>query len=38
MEVQRVELIMCKLDEVAEKRSTVKVMLCLERTAEITYI
>jgi hypothetical protein len=38
MKMQRVELIMCKLDNAAEERCTVEVMLCLERTAEITYI
>ena len=38
MKVKRVELIMCRLDNAAEERCTVEVMLCLERTAEITYI
>jgi hypothetical protein len=38
VKVQRVELIVCKLDNAVEEGCTVEVMLCLERTAEITYI
>ena len=31
-------MVMCKLDNAAEKRCTVEVVLCLERAAEVTYI
>ena len=38
MKVKRVELIMSELDNAAEERCTVEVMLFLERAAKITYV
>ena len=38
VKVQGVQLVMCKLDNAVEEGCTVEVMLCLERTTEITYV
>ena len=38
VKVQRVELIVCKLDNAVEEGCAVEVMLCLEGTTEIPYV